>query len=180
MASRDQQTDFLSPADRAAKEPRNIVPWVLAGGVVLVIAGVLFFLGSYHKAPANPGGAGLAPPDPYATNLTISDVKMSESSSVGGAKQTYLDGVIANHGTRTLTGLTVQVAFRDYTNQLAQKETMPLSLIRTRQPYIDTEPVSAAPIKPGESREFRLIFDHVADGWNQQYPEVRVIQIAAR
>jgi hypothetical protein len=58
-----------------------------------------------------------------------------------------------------------------------QKETMPLNLIRTHQPYIDTEPVSAAPIKPGETREFRLIFDHVAEGWNQNYPEIRVIEV---
>jgi hypothetical protein len=84
---------------------------------------------------------------------------------------------MANNGGRTLTGLTVQVAFRDYTNLIVQKETMPLNLIRTHQPYIDTEPVSAAPIKPGETREFRLIFDHVAEGWNQNYPEIRVIEV---
>jgi hypothetical protein len=110
----------------------------------------------------------------------LSNIQMSESSSVAGAKVTYLDGQISNHGNQTLYGLTVQVAFRDFTNQIAQKETMPLSLIRTHQPYIDTQPVSAAPIKPGETREFRLIFDHVAGNWNQQYPELRVIGISSK
>jgi hypothetical protein len=180
MAPGESQTSFLNPGNQAAKEPRNIVPWVLAGIVVVIIAGVLLFLGSYHKAPANPGGAGLAAPDPYAANLAFSDIKMSESSSMAGAKQTYLDGVIVNHGNKTLTALTMQVAFHDYTHQLVQKETLPLSLIRTREPYVDTEPVSAASIKPGDSREFRLIFDHVADGWNQEYPELRVIQVESR
>ncbi|MBV8114938.1 MAG: DUF2393 family protein, partial [Silvibacterium sp.] len=90
---------------------------------------------------------------------------------------TYVDGTIANKGDQTVSGITVQVAFRDFTNQLVQKETMPLNLIRTHQPYIDTEPVSAAPIKPGDTREFRLIFDHVAEGWNQNYPEIRVIEV---
>jgi hypothetical protein len=180
MASGDQQTGFLSPTNQAAKEPRNFVPWVLAGVVVLAVVAVLLILGGYHKTPANPGGAGLAPADPYAASLAITDVKMSESSSMAGAKLTYLDGVIANRGDRTVTGLTVQVAFHDYTHQLAQKETMPMSLIRTREPYVDTQPVSAAPIKPGESREFRLIFDHVADSWNQEYPELRVIQVSAK
>ena len=47
---------------------------------------------------------------------------------------------------------------------------MPLNLIRTHQPYIDTEPVSAAPIAPGETREFRLIFDHVAEGLEPVLP----------
>ena len=102
---------------------------------------------------------------------------MSEASSVAGAKATYVDGMMANKGDKTVSAISVQVAFRDFTNQLVQKETMPLNLIRTHEPYVDTQPVSAAPIKPGETREFRLIFDHVADGWNQNYPEVRVIEV---
>jgi hypothetical protein len=173
------QSGFLSPTDQAAKEPRSLTPWIIAGVFIVLVVGGLI-LASRHARPANPGGAGLAPADPYAASLAFSDIKMSESSSVGGAKQTYLDGTIANNGSKTLTGLTVQVAFRDFSNILAQKETTPLSLIRTHEPYVDTEPVSAAPIKPGESREFRLIFDHVAANWNQQYPEIRVIEVEAR
>ena len=140
-----------------------------------------FWASSWRAAitapPPNPGGAGLAPPDPYAANLAISNIKMSEASSVAGGKATYIDGTIANHGTQTVSAITVQVAFSDFTKQIVQKETMPLNLIRTHQPYIDTEPVSAAPIAPGETREFRLIFDHVAEGWNQYYPEIRVIEV---
>jgi hypothetical protein len=183
MASGDQhptpQTGFLSPSDQAANEPRSLIPWIIAGAVI-VLAIVGLVLAGHHGRPANPGGAGLAPPDPYAASLAFSGIKMSESSSVGGAKQTYLDGTITNNGSKTLTGLTVQVAYRDFANQLVQKETLPLSLIRTHEPYVDTQPVSAAPIKPGDSREFRLIFDHVAESWNQQYPEIRVIEVTAR
>lgn len=179
MASGDEQTGFLKPFDQAAKEPRSAVPWIIAGCAVLgCIIGIILL--SHHPRPENPGGAGLAPADPYAASLAIADVKMSESSSVGGTKVTYLDGTIANHGDKTVTGMTVQVAFRDYTHIMAQKDTMPLSLIRTHEPYVDTEPVSAAPIKPGDSREFRLIFDHVAASWNQEYPELRIIQVSTR
>ncbi len=179
MATGGQTPDFLSPNTNAAKESRSLLPWIIAGVVVLLVLGI-FLARGHHAPPANPGGAGLAPPDPYSANLAFSNIKMSEASSVGGAKVTYLDGLIANHGEKTLTGLTVQVAFRDFTNQLVQKETMPLNLIRTHQPYIDTEPVSSAPIKPGETREFRLIFDHVAESWNQNYPELRVIEVKSR
>ena len=176
MASSGQTPDFLSPDKKSTREPRAIVPWVIAGIVVLVILG-FFLVRSHHGPPPNPGGAGLAPPDPYASNLPISDLKMSEASSVAGGKATYIDGTIANRGTQTVSGITVQVAFSDFTKQLVQKETMPLNLIRTHEPYIDTQPVSAAPIAPGETREFRLIFDHVAEGWNQYYPEIRVIEV---
>ena len=118
--------------------------------------------------------------DPYAASLTIADVQMSEARNFAGGKVTYLDGKITNRGDRTLTGVTVQVAFRNDLKEIAQKETMPLSLIRTRDPYVDTQPVSASPLKPGEQREFRLIFDTVAGDWNGQYPEIRVVQVSGQ
>ncbi len=176
MATGGPTPDFLNPEKKATKEPRSLAPWIIAGIVVLLVLGVIL-VRSHHGPPPNPGGAGLAPPDPYAANLPISNLKMSEASSVAGGKATYVDGTIANHGTRTVSGITVQVAFNDFTKQIVQKETMPLNLIRSHEPYIDTEPVSAAPIGPGETREFRLIFDHVAEGWNQYYPEIRVIEV---
>ena len=164
---------------KRADDPRSPLPWVIAGVVVLVVVGVLLLAGR-HRSAANPGGAGLAPPAAYASQLPLSHVQMSESTNLSGGKVTYLDGSIANHGSQTVRGITVQVAFKNGTEQLAQKETMPLNLIRTREPYIDTQPVSAAPLRPGDTREFRLIFDHVAEDWDQQYPEVRVIGVETK
>jgi Protein of unknown function (DUF2393) len=177
MADGDKETGFLGPG--SAKEPRPILPWAIAGTVVGLIVAVLLVMGR-QTAPSNPGGAGLAPPAPYAQSLTISNLKMSTASTIIGATQTYVDGDITNNGDKTLIGVTVQVAFRGYTHQIAQKNTMPLELIRTRQPSIDIEPVSAAPIAPGQTRQFHLIFDRVSDDWNQQYPEVRVIAVQTK
>jgi len=58
-------------------------------------------------------------------------------------------------------------------------ETLPLSLIRTHEPYIDTVPVSAAPLKQGDQREFRLIFETIPENWNQQTPEIHLVKITA-
>jgi hypothetical protein len=55
-----------------------------------------------------------------------------------------------------------------------------LTLIRTRDPYIDTESVNAAPLKPGDDREFRLTFETVPENWNTQMPFVRVIHTDLR
>ncbi|MBT9332466.1 DUF2393 family protein [Paracidobacterium acidisoli] len=180
MANEPQQPEpsFLS-GNHASPERPSRLPWILAGVVVLIVAGALILLG--HRAqPANPGGAGLAPPDPYAASLSLSHLQMSQADTRVGGQTTYIDGQIANNGNKTLSGVTIQVAFRDFTNQLTQKETMSLSLIRTREPYVDTEPVSAAPIHPGDTRDFRLIFDHVSQDWNQQVPEIRVISVTSR
>jgi hypothetical protein len=72
------------------------------------------------------------------------------------------------------------VVFQNDEGLAPQIDTVPLTLIRMRQPYIDTEPVSAEPLKPGDDREFRLIFETVPQNWNTQMPEVRVIHAALR
>jgi hypothetical protein len=79
-----------------------------------------------------------------------------------------------------VTGITVQVLFRDPAREVAQNETQPMNIIRTREPYIDVEPISAAPLKPGDSADFRLIFDTVAQDWDGAFPEIRVVHVVTR
>jgi len=74
----------------------------------------------------------------------------------------------------------VQVVFQNDVELAPQIDTVPLRLIRVKEPYIDTEPVSAEPLKPGDEREFRLTFETVPENWNQQMPEVRVIRVGVR
>ena len=152
---------------------------VVAAAIVLVVAGGLVLILEHRKS--SPAFTPIsAPADPYAANLVISQLAMSESSNLAGGKVTYLDGQIANQGSRTVTGITVQVLFRDPAHEVAQNETQPLKIIRTREPYIDVEPLSAAPLQPGGQRDFRLIFDTVAQDWDGTYPEIRFVQVDSK
>lgn len=159
---------------RTETEERNWLPLAIAAGVVMLVAVIVVLaLETRHKPiSVTPISAAL---DPYAANLPISSLVMSESSNLAGGKVTYVDGRIANTGSRTVSAITVQVLFRDPAKEVTQNETQPLKLIRTRDPYIDVEPVSAAPLHPGDSRDFRLIFDAISPDWNQAYPEIRII-----
>jgi hypothetical protein len=150
--------------------------WGAAGLAVLVVIVVLVLAGR-HKA-ATP--ATIQPLAPYAANLPISQLAMSESTSLSGGKSTFIDGHIQNTGNQTVTGITVQVLFRNNEAMPPQIETLPLSLIRTREPYVDTQPVSAAPLKPGDERDFRLIFESLPPNWNMQMPEIRTIQVETK
>jgi Protein of unknown function (DUF2393) len=144
--------------------------------VLAVAAGfAIFFEHGKNAAPAvTPISAAV---DPYASSLSIGHLAMSESSNLAGGKVTYLDGQIANQGNRTVTGITVQVLFRDPAHEVAQNETQPLKIIRTREPYIDVEPLASAPLKPGGQADFRLIFDTVAEDWDGAFPEIRIIHV---
>jgi hypothetical protein len=161
----------------ASKPPEGggipVMAWGAAGLAVLVVIVVLVLAGR-HKA-ATP--TTIQPPAPYAANLQLSQLAMSESTSLSGGKSTFIDGHIKNTGDKTVTGITVQVIFRNNEAMPPQIETLPLSLIRTREPYVDTQPVSAAPLKPGDERDFRLIFESLPANWNMQMPEIRIIQV---
>lgn len=155
------------------------MPMAIAAGVILVVAAVVVFMLQRGKGPSTVTPIGVHP-DPYAAYLPVTDVKMSESSNLAGGKVTYVDGHITNTGNKTVSGVTVQVLFRNVANEVAQNETQPLKWIRTRDPYVDLEPVSAAPLKPGDGQDFRLIFDAVSPNWNGVYPEMRIVRVDAK
>lgn len=155
---------------------RNWLPLAVAAAVVIVAATVVVLV-LEHRKPAASVTPISAATDSYAGSLPFTNLAMSESANLAGGKVTYLDGHIANQGTRTVTGVSVQVLFRNYAHEVAQNETQPLKLIRMRDPYIDVEPVSAAPLKPGGEQDFRLIFDAVSPDWDGAYPELRVIHV---
>lgn len=167
------------PIPPAAPRERNWVPVAIAAIAVAIVATVLL-LAFQHGSSAAKATPANAPLDPYAASLQISNLAMSQSTNYLGARITYLTGHIVNTGGRTVTGISAQVLFRDYTNLVTQNTTQPMNFIRTRQPYIDVEPVSAAPLIPGQGRDFRLVFDGVSPQWNGQMPEIRIIGVQTR
>lgn len=148
---------------------------IAAGAVVIVVVAIILITehgtNTATVAPVN------APADSYASSLAISNLQMSESSNLAGSKVTYLDGHIVNKGSRIIAGVSVQVLFRNTAQEVAQNETQPLKIIRTRDPYVDLEPLTAAPLKPGEERDFRLIFDRVTPDWDGAYPQLRILRV---
>ena len=148
----------------------------IAAAVILVVAAVTVYVLQRGKGAANMSPV-TAATDPYAANLPLSDLTMSESGNLAGGKVTYLDGHIANHGSRTVTGAQVQVLFHNSAQEVAQNETQSLKVIRMRSPYIDVGPLSASPLKPGDERDFRLIFDAVTPNWDGAYPQLRILHV---
>ncbi len=176
----DRGSELSSPSGLFAKrspEPSDssmMVTWALAGlAALLALGGVL--LAGHHKPKAAPNA--IQPLDAYAPNLVFADLQMSESSALSAVKVTYIDGHIRNTGGKTVSGATVQVLFGNDEQLPPQVETLAVTLIRTHEPYVDTEPVRADPIKPGQEREFRLIFENIGANWNQQLPQVRVVGV---
>ena len=158
------------------------MPLAVAAALVLAAVASVLLVGGHSKRASNSGNTDTASatPDPYAASLSITNLAMSESSNLAGGKVTYLDGHIANTGNRIVTEVTVQAVFRDYAKKVAQSQAVAVTPIRMREPYIDTEPMSAAPLKPGAEEDFRLIFDTVSPDWAGEMPELRVVHVEAK
>jgi hypothetical protein len=160
----------------APKSAISWVIWMFAGLGCLAVIAILLISEGKTKPAVNLNQM----PDAYAANLAISNILMSQASNLAGGKMTYIDGTIQNNGPATVTGVTVSVIFYNDMGVQPQVETQAIQLIRAREPYIDTEPVEAAPIKPGDSRDFRLIFEQVTDNWNQSTPEIKVLTVETK
>ncbi|RXH58831.1 DUF2393 family protein [Granulicella sibirica] len=166
---------FATPPAERGGFPKAAVFGAI-GAVLVIVLGIVIATRGHHGVAAGV----ILPLDAHAASLPMADVAMSESTSLSGGKSTFIDGRIKNTGSDTITGITVQVLFRNDEGLAPQVETLPLMLIRTHEPYVDTQTVAAAPLTPGQDREFRLIFENINNNWNIQIPEVHVVQVATK
>lgn len=167
---------FSSGTLQRETSERSWLPVAIAASFVVLVLASLAFFGRDRTTPASVQDSTLQP-SAYAPHLEFSDVHLSQAANFAGSQVTYVDGTVTNHGTQTVTGLTVSATFPNDAGEPPQVETLPVLIIRTHQPYIDTEPVSASPIAPGQSQEFRLIFDDINGLWNQNPPQLQVLGV---
>jgi hypothetical protein len=157
----------------AKGQERNWMPWIVALVVIGCGLALAFWLG---RPPANSEGA----VDPYAKFVVLANVQVSQASNFAGDQLTYVDGTIENRGTRTITAMTLQAAFPNETGDAPQILQAPVSLIRSRDPYVDTQPLSIAPLPPSKTQDFRLVFDNVSPMWSQAPPQLRIADMSTR
>jgi hypothetical protein len=174
MTDSENSVSFLPPEPERTLSLRT---WGIAALAVVLALGIASIATLKH-APTDSGAARTA--DVYAGSLPISGITMAEATNGAGGKLTYVDGTISNTGTKTVKGATVQVTFATEDGTPPHRETLLLSLIRTRVPYVDLQPVSAAPIAPGTQQEFRLIFETVPANWDVRPPLIQIIHADLR
>jgi hypothetical protein len=140
--------------------------------VAAVAIGAAFLLRSQPK-----GSVG---PPPYATNLKLSDFKMSAAENFVGATVSYVDGTISNGGGKTVSHIVVEVNFKDEVGQIAQREEIPMQVLKTDGPYPEAVDFGVSPLGPGQSKPFRLTFESISAQWNHQYPDIQITEIATK
>jgi hypothetical protein len=160
-----------TPASEERDSSRLII--LIAVGAVLAIAVIVALLS--HSEPKQPSG-----PPPYAADLKLSDFKMSAAENFVGATVNYVDGTITNSGGKTVTHIMARVNFKDEMGQLAQREDVPVQVLKTDGPYPEAVDFSVSPLGPGQTKPFRLTFEAISAQWNHQVPEITVTDVTAK
>jgi len=164
----------FQPPSRQIDDATPRGPMIVGALVVLLALGALILAGRNARSNA------IAAIDPYVKNVQLSDFKLSQAENFVGGNVTYLEGKVKNAGTKTVTGAQLRVVFKNSLDEVTQSETLPLMVITARQPYIDTADLRSQPLKPGDSRDFRLTFEHVTADWNGALPEVSVQSVTTQ
>jgi hypothetical protein len=165
--------DLIQPAP-GTQEPdhsRRFIVVAIAAVVGVVLIAAFLLREPTRSAPQIP---------PYAAKVKFSDLKMSQAQNFVGASVTYIDGSVSNTGDKVVSHAVARVTFKDSYGQVAQIEQVPIKLLQTSGPYPDTVDLSVAPLAPGETKPFRLIFEHVSEQWNQAYPELQITDVNLR
>jgi hypothetical protein len=135
---------------------------------MLGLTAVVVFLWHSHGAAELSAGASPIPTEEqkaYFGQLEFTDVHMSAAQNFLGATMTYLDARVTNKGMKTVRRLDLDLTFVDTLSQVILRERAhPVSL---RTP----------PLKPGESRAFRVTFEHIPVDWNQAAPAITPVYV---
>jgi hypothetical protein len=133
--------------------------------MLALLAAVVFF---WHSHGAPQFSASAIPTEEqkaYFRLLEFTDLHMSAAQNFLGDNVTYLDAQVRNAGTKAVRRLDLDLTFVDMLSQVILRE-------RAR-------PVSARtpPLKPGESRAFRVTFEHIPADWNQAPPTITPVYV---
>ena len=130
---------------------------------LLVLAGILF-LSLRRPASQSPAGPSREA-EAYASQLSVAGLHLSAEENFLGQQVVYLEGKLTNKGDKTIRLLKVRLFFYDTLNQV---------ILREDQEVLGTR---SAPLPPGQTREFRLLFDRLPDSWNRQTPQLQLVSL---
>jgi len=168
----DSENEPVFSPSTEQSESRNWVPMIVGVVFVLVlIIGVVMLTRAGRPANTSAG-------DPNLAKLQVSGLHMATAENFAGGSVTYIEGKLTNSTDRKVTAAGVQVIFKNSLGEIAQKDTLPVTVLLPNVPYVDYGLIDRAPLAPGQTRDFRLTLEHVTTDWDGQVPTVKVVTIA--
>jgi len=154
------------------RNDRGVSTLIIIACVALMLAVLAAFWISRRRPLASaPASARITHPTLNAEQtaqlafLVFSAPQMSAAQNFLGNTVTYLDARVTNRGTKTIRLLDVELNFVDTLRQVVLRETAHALTAR------------GAPLAPGETRAFRVSFEHMPDDWDQAPPTITAVYL---
>jgi hypothetical protein len=143
-----------------AEERSSYLYMAIAAGIVAGIVVLLITATRPRPGPSIRPASLSEDEKAFLDQVVIADTQMSAAENFLGQTVTYLDAQITNEGARAVKQIELQLEFTDALGQV---------ILRDR-----AYPVNAhtPPLKPGETRAFRVSFDRMPAEWNQAPPRI--------
>lgn len=141
---------------------RRWLPILIGAAVTVFIIVLAFASGRFASRPTghtNPA---------YIPQVQARATQVSQADTMMAGSVIYVQGTIANRGKLPVTAAQATLRFVDPYGQLAQLSQVTLVGAQT------------GPLPAGQSRSFRVGFDHVSARWNQAPPAVKIISVYTR
>ena len=149
---------------------------VIAISVAVVLLGVILYV--FARAPrATPApAAAQVPQQPVAGQLQLSDLRMTLSPTGGSL---YIDGQVMNMGPHSVTGILALVTFYDKNGNPIETVRRPFAGRANASLGVVNDEFTYKPIRPDQTRLFRLSVSEIPVNWNHDMPGVQVEDVTA-
>ena len=133
---------------------------------MLVLGAGAFWWLDYQSRHRVSEGSPLTPEaKAYVKNLALSEVQMQAAESYLKQAVVEIEGKITNNGDRVVKLVEINCVFYDAYGQM---------VLRERVPIVSKKMGGLA---PGETKSFRMPFDHIPESWNQALPQMVIARI---
>lgn len=163
------------PLHEIRQPPGWRLPLLVAALVGLGVLAGIIWLGPPGSRPETAQVPDQLPPlnaeaKAYVPQVEIGSLEISRWANFLGQEVIYLDLTLTNQGTGTILALELTIEFLDAYNRVVLRETVrPIGARRTT-----VAAQRAAPLPPGQSRDFRASFEELPAAWNRLPPRIRV------
>jgi hypothetical protein len=138
---------------------------IVIGAVAVLLVGCAAAYLTFGPKPAPPPPPVLTQEaKDYLDNLKLSDVGLQAAESYINSSVVEILGKVGNNGNRSVKLVQVYCVFQDVYQRQIRRE-------------LATVVGKAGPLRPGETKPFRLAFENPPQGWDQAMPKLVIAQI---
>lgn len=155
----------LEEGTNVGQQRRDPVPLIIGAVVVLLGAGVAYYLVWQSQQQAGQVPVLTPEAEAYLPRLDLVGVEMAASDTFLEQTLVEITGNIKNLGDRTVSSVAIYCVFRDING---------LEIARELREIVGRR---GGALSPQEEQPFRLAFDNLPEDWNQAVPSLFVAQI---